>query len=110
MKTYNNPREKESLIKVTKQEFFMKDYFSKATYIDKESGRDKRFGELPVFPLSKTIYRYLKKEAKKIIIDDDDDHGIEHLRHNRMFLDKKQGWCHTIVVVVPQEATRIVTI
>ena len=45
-----------------------KDDFSKATYIDKESGRDKRFSELPVIPLSKTIYRYLKKEEKRIII------------------------------------------
>ena len=27
-----------------------------------------------------------------------------------MFLDKKQGWCHTIVTVVPQGATRIVKI
>ena len=42
--------------------------------------------------------------------DDDDDHGIEHLRHNIMFLDKKQGWCHTIVTIVPQGATRIVKI
>ena len=41
----------------------MKDYFSKL-----QGGRDKRFGELPVIPRSKTIYRYLKKEAKKIII------------------------------------------
>ena len=24
-----------------------------------------------------------------------------------MFLDKKQGWCHIIVTVVPQGATRI---
>ena len=42
--------------------------------------------------------------------DDDDDHGIEHLRHNIMFLDKKQGWCLTIVTIVPQGATRIVKI
>ena len=42
--------------------------------------------------------------------DDDDDHGVEHLRHNRMFLVKKQGWCHVIVIVVPQGATRIVKI
>ena len=27
-----------------------------------------------------------------------------------MFLDKKQGWCHIIVIVVPQGATRIVKI
>ena len=27
-----------------------------ATYIDKENGRDKLFGELPVIPLSKTKY------------------------------------------------------
>ena len=27
-----------------------------------------------------------------------------------MFLDKKQGWCHIIVTVVPQGATRIVKI
>ena len=27
-----------------------------------------------------------------------------------MFLDKKEGWCHTIVTVVPQGATRIVKI
>ena len=67
MKTYNNPCETESLIN-NLREFYIKDYFSKATYIDKESGRDKRFAELPVIPLSKTIYRYLKKEAKKIII------------------------------------------
>ena len=45
----------------------MKDYFSKATYIDKESGRDKRFGELPVIPLSKTKYIdiYRKKQRKQ---------------------------------------------
>ena len=34
--------------------------------------------------------------------DDDDDHGFQHLRHNIMFLDKKQGWYHIIVIVVPQ--------
>ena len=28
--------------------------------------------------------------------DDDDDHGIEHLRYNIIFLDKKQGWCYII--------------
>ena len=39
---------------ITKKEFYIKDYFSKATYIDKERGWDKRFGELPVIPLSKT--------------------------------------------------------
>ena len=39
-----------------------------STYIDQESDRDKRFGELPVIPLSKTIYRYLKKEEKRIVI------------------------------------------
>ena len=94
----------------------MKDYFSKATYVDKESGRDKRFGELPVFPVSKTIYRYLKKEANKIIIVIKMMMMmmmmmmIERLRHNIMFLDKKQGYCHTIVIVVPQGATRIVKI
>ena len=27
-----------------------------------------------------------------------------------MFFDKKQGWCHTIVIVVPMGATRIVKI
>ena len=26
----------------------------------------------------------------------------------RVFLDKKQGWCHIIVIVVPHGATRMV--
>ena len=69
MKTYNNPCETGSLINNLAGIFYLfKDDFSKATYIDQESGRDKRFGELPVFSLSKTIYRYLKKEEKRIII------------------------------------------
>ena len=33
--------------------------------------------------------------------DDDDDRGIEHRRHDIVFLDKKQGWCHIIVIIVP---------
>ena len=69
MKTYNNPCETGSLINNLAGIFCLfKDDFNKATYIDQESGRDKRFGELPVSPLSKTIYRYLKKEEKRIII------------------------------------------
>ena len=42
----------------------------KATYIDKESGRDKRFAEIPVRIPSKQnkIYLYFMKEKKKIII------------------------------------------
>ena len=32
---------------------------SRATYIDKESGRDKWLAELPVIPLSKTKYIYI---------------------------------------------------
>ena len=69
MKTYNNPCKTGSLINNLAGIFYLfKDDFSKATYIDKESGRDKRFGELPVFSLSKTIYRYLKKEEKRVII------------------------------------------
>ena len=67
MKTYNNPCETGSLINNLAGIFYLfKDDFSKATYIDKESGRDKRFDELPVSPLSKTIYRDLKKEAGDI--------------------------------------------
>ena len=30
-----------------------------ATYIDKEGGRDKQFGELPFISLSKTKYIYI---------------------------------------------------
>ena len=52
MKTYNNPRKTGN--NLAGFEFYIKDYFIKATYIDKESVRDKRFGELPVIPLSKT--------------------------------------------------------
>ena len=33
--------------------------------------------------------------------DDNDDGGIEHCRHDIAFLDKKQEWCHIIVIVVP---------
>ena len=45
--------------------------------------------------------------------DDDDDHGIEHLRHNIRFLNKKQGRMllyNCQVIVVPQGTTRMVKI
>ena len=44
---------------------FIKDYFSKATYIDKESGWDKRFGEIPVMRVSKTKYIYISGKKKR---------------------------------------------
>ena len=46
-------------------------------------------------PKQNKIYRYLKKETNKIIIVIKMI-TFEHLRHNRMFLDKTQGWCHII--------------
>ena len=49
---------------------------TKATYIDKESGRDKRFGEIPVIRVSKTKYFYIsgkKKENNNTNQDNDDD-------------------------------------
>ena len=67
-------------------------------------------------PKQNKIYLYLKKEEKKTNNsnqdddDNDDDDGTEHRRDNIVFLDKKQGWCHVIVVVVPQGATRMVKI
>ena len=63
---------------------------SKATYIDKESGRDKRFGEIPVIRVSKTKYIYIsgkkKKENSNNNQDDDDDvYGIEHVDMTECF-------------------------
>ena len=49
---------------------------SKATYIDKESGRDKRSWEIPVNRVSKTKYFYIsgkKKKNNNSNQDDDDD-------------------------------------
>ena len=44
---------------------FIKDYFSKATYIDKESGWDKRFRKIPVMRVRKTIYIYISGKKKR---------------------------------------------
>ena len=65
------------------QESYIKDYF-KATYIDKESGRKKRFGEIPVIRVRKTKYIYISGKKKinnntNEDDDDDDDHGIEQV-------------------------------
>ena len=49
---------------MTLQEFYIKDYF-KATYIDKESGRNKRFGEIPVIRVRKTRYIYISGKKKR---------------------------------------------
>ena len=91
----------------------MKDYFSNAT---RRSGQT--VWRTPSFPPKQNNISIFKERSKENNNcnqdddddDDDDDHGIERLRHNRMFLDKREGWCHTIVLVVPQGATRRVKI
>ena len=56
-----------------------------------------------MIPLSKTKLRKKKRNNNSNQDDDDDndDGGIEHRRHDIVFLDKKQEWCHIIVIVVP---------
>ena len=57
-----------------------------------------------MIPLSKTKLRKKKRNNNSNQDDDDDDNddgGIEHRRHDIVFLDKKQEWCHIIVIVVP---------
>ena len=56
-----------------------------------------------MIPLSKTKLRKKKRNNNSNQDDDDDndDGGIEHRRHDIAFLDKKQEWCHIIVIVVP---------
>ena len=102
MKTYNHVKQEVLINNIAEILYQGLLIFSEATYIDRESGRDKRFGEPPVIPISKKKDIFLFKERRnenkysnQDDDDDDDDHCIEHRRHNIVFLDKKKkGWCH----------------
>ena len=59
MKTYNHVKQEVLINNIAEILYQGLLIFSEATYIDRESGRDKRFGELPVIPICKKKKRYI---------------------------------------------------